>query len=53
MPTPFAFIWFAAAALSAIQLVREWRQKRLNASRAIQYVLLTIGAGAAGYLLIR
>jgi len=48
MPTPFAFIWFAVAALSAFQLVREWRQQRLTASRAAQYVLLTIGAGAAG-----
>src|SRR3954449_7595408 len=53
MPSAFAFIWFAAAVLSAIQLVREWRQRRLTTSRTIQYVLLAIGAAAAGYLLLR
>lgn len=53
MPAAFSVIWFIVAALSAFQLFREWRQQRLTSGRAIQYVLLTIGAGAAGALLLR
>lgn len=53
MPVAFSIIWFVVAALSAFQLFREWRQQRLTTSRAVQYGLLTIGAAAAGALLLR